>query len=79
MARKIRIDLENPIEQAGEIAKNVLENKKNTLSEVSVNYIDGDLIDSIISVAKLSKIDDSSLVIKQKIRNLIKNKVRKSE
>jgi hypothetical protein len=79
MVRKIRIDLENPIEQAGEIAKNVLESKKNTLSEVSVNYIDGDLLDSIISVAKLSKIDDSSLVIKQKIRNLIKNKVRKPE
>ena len=79
MASKIRVDLENPIEQAGEIAKDILENKKTDLSDVSVNYIDVDLIDSIISVAKLSKIDDSPLVIKQKIRNLIRNKVRKSE
>jgi len=79
MVSKIRVDLENPIEQAGEIAKDILENKKTDLSDVSVNYIDEDLIDSIISVAKLSRIDDSPLVIKQKIRNLIRNKVRKSE
>jgi hypothetical protein len=77
MAKNIEVDLDNPIEQAGAIAKNIIENTRNEFSEVSKKYIDEDLIDGIINVAVQSKIDDSSLVIKQKIRNLIKAKVRK--
>jgi hypothetical protein len=77
MAKNIEVDLDNPIEQAGAIAKNIIENNRKEFSEISKKYIDEDLIDGIINVAVQSKIDDSSLVIKQKIRNLIKAKVRK--
>lgn len=79
MVKGIEVDLDNPIEQAGAIAKNIVENSRNSFSEVSKKYIDEDLIDGIINVAVQSKIDDSSLVIKQKIRNLIKAKVRKQD
>ena len=79
MAKKLDVDLENPIEQAGAIAKHIVDSSQNELSEISKKSIDNELIDSIINIALNSKIDDSPLVIKQKIRNIIKLKVRNQE
>ncbi len=78
MGRKIDIDLENPITQAGSIAKNVVVNLKTDWSDVSKQLIDSDIIDSLIAVAKQSSFDSSPLVIKQKIRNIIKQKIKKN-
>ena len=78
MTRKIDVDLEHPIEQAGEIAKNILQKIENELSEVSKLNIDDAMIDSLIAVARQSRNDDSPLVIKQKIRNIIRAQIRKT-
>ena len=78
MGRKIDIDLENPITQAGSIAKSVVGKLKTDWSDVSKQHIDSDMIDSLIAVAKQSSFDSSPLVIKQKIRNIIKQKIKKN-
>jgi hypothetical protein len=79
MARKIEVDLEHPIDQAGAIAKNIVDGMQSEFGEVSREFIDDGLIDSLIAVAMQSRIDDSPLVVKQKIRNIIRAKLRKSQ
>jgi|LakMenE18May11ns_1017448.scaffolds.fasta_scaffold9928541_1 hypothetical protein len=78
MSRKIDINLDNPIVQAGSIAKSAVENLKNDFSDTSKKHIDNEMIDSLIEVAMQSSFDSSPLVIKQKIRNIIKQKIKKS-
>jgi len=78
MARKIEIDLENPIMQAGAIAKSVIEDSKSDFNDVSKKYIDDSMIDNLIAVAMQTSIDSSPLVIKQKIRSIIKETIKKS-
>jgi hypothetical protein len=78
MSRKIDINLDNPIVQAGSIAKGAVENLKNDFSDTSKKHIDNEMIDSLIEVAMQSSFDSSPLVIKQKIRNIIKQKIKKS-
>ncbi len=77
MVRKIDINLDNPIMQAGSIAKRAVEDKRKEFSEVSKEKIDGEMIDNLMAVAMQSSFDSSPLVIKQKIRNIIKQKVKK--
>ena len=79
MAAELDINLENPIQQAAAIAKNIVKKEKNNLSEVGKIYIDDSMIESLIAVALKSVIDDSQLVIKQKIRNIIRAKLRKED
>jgi len=78
MARKIEIDLENPIMQAGAIAKSIVEDSKSEFNDVSKKYIDDSMIDNLIAVAMQTSIDSSPLVIKQKIRGIIKEAIKKS-
>jgi hypothetical protein len=78
MSRKIDINLDNPIIQAGSIAKGAVENLKNEFSDASKQHIDNEMIDSLIEVAMHSSFDSSPLVIKQKIRNIIKQKIKKT-
>ena len=78
MARKIEIDLENPIMQAGAIAKSIVEDSKSEFNEVSKKYIDDSMIENLIAVAMQTSIDSSPLVIKQKIRSIIKNRIKSS-
>jgi predicted thioredoxin/glutaredoxin len=78
MSRKIDINLDNPIIQAGSIAKVAVENLKNEFSDASKQHIDNEMIDSLIEVAMHSSFDSSPLVIKQKIRNIIKQKIKKT-
>ena len=78
MARKIDINLDNPINQAASIAKSAVENLKSDFSEISKEHINDALIDSLMAVAVNSSFDDSPLVIKQKIRNIIKQKIKNS-
>jgi hypothetical protein len=78
MSRKIDINLDNPIIQAGTIAKAAVENLKGEFSDASKKHIDNAMIDSLIEVAMQSSFDSSPLVIKQKIRNIIKQKIKKS-
>jgi hypothetical protein len=77
MARKVDINLDNPIKQAASIAKTAVENLREEFSNISKEHITDEMIDSLILVAINSKFDDSSLVIKQKIRNIIKQKIKK--
>lgn len=77
MARKVDINLDNPIKQAGSIAKSAVENLKSEFSEASKEHINAEMIDSLMAVAINSSFDDSPLVIKQKIRNIIKQKIKK--
>ena len=78
MARKIEIDLENPIMQAGAIAKSIVEDSKSEFNDVSKKYIDDLMIDNLVAVAMQTSIDSSPLVIKQKIRSIIKETIKKS-
>lgn len=78
MARKVDINLDNPIKQAASIAKDAVGNLKSEFSEVSKQHINDEMIDNLIAVAINSSFDDSPLVIKQKIRNIIKQKIKKS-
>ena len=78
MARKIEIDLENPIMQAGAIAKSIVEDSKSEFNDVSKKYIDDLMIDNLVAVAMQTSIDSSPLVIKQKIRSIIKEKIKNS-
>jgi hypothetical protein len=78
MSRKIAINLDNPIIQAGSIAKGAVEKLKGDFSDASKKHIDNEMIDSLIEVAMQSSFDSSPLVIKQKIRNIIKQKIKKS-
>jgi hypothetical protein len=78
MSRKIAINLDNPIIQAGSIAKGAVEKLKSDFSDASKKHIDNEMIDSLIEVAMQSSFDSSPLVIKQKIRNIIKQKIKKS-
>ena len=78
MARKIEIDLENPILQAGAIAKSIVEDSKSEFNDVSKKYIDDLMIDNLVAVAMQTSIDSSPLVIKQKIRSIIKETIKKS-
>ena len=71
MSRKIDINLDNPIKQAGSIAKGAVENLKSEFSDASKKHIDNAMIDSLIEIAMQSSFDSSPLVIKQKIRNMI--------
>ena len=64
--------------QAGSIAKGAVENLKSEFSDASKKHIDNEMIDSLIEVAIHSSFDSSPLVIKQKIRNIIKQKIKKS-
>jgi hypothetical protein len=77
MARKVDINLDNPIKQAASIAKTAVEYLREEFSNISKEHITDEMIDSLILVAINSKFDDSSLVIKQKIRNIIKQKIKK--
>ena len=54
-----------------------MKNLKNEFSDISKEHITDEMIDSLILVAINSKFDDSPLVIKQKIRNIIKQKIKK--
>jgi hypothetical protein len=78
MSRKIDINLDNPIIQAGSIAKGAVENLKNEFSDASKQHIDNEMIDSLIEVAMQSSFDSSPLVIKQNIRNILKQNIKKS-
>jgi predicted thioredoxin/glutaredoxin len=51
---------------------------KNEFSDASKKHIDNEMIDSLIEVAMHSSFDSSPLVIKQKIRNIIKQKIKKT-
>ena len=50
MARKIEIDLENPILQAGAIAKSIVEDSKSEFNDVSKKYIDDLMIDNLVVI-----------------------------
>ena len=78
MARKLEIDLKDPIMQAGAIAKSIVEDSKGEFNDVSKKYIDDSMIDNLIAVAMQTSIDSSPLVIKQKIRGIIKEAIKKS-
>jgi hypothetical protein len=78
MARKLEIDLKDPIMQAGAIAKSIVEDSKSEFNDVSKKYIDDSMIDNLIAVAMQTSIDSSPLVIKQKIRGIIKEAIKKS-
>ena len=68
---------ELPLEKAKKAAIRSLADKKNDASETAKPYLDKEMLVGLIDIASQSKFDDSPLVMKQKIRKLIKSRIRK--
>jgi hypothetical protein len=69
----------SPLEKAQEAAITSLNAKKAGASETAKPYLDQEILASLIEIALQSKFDDSPLVMKQKIRKLIKSRIRKED
>lgn len=68
-----------PLEKAQEAAIKSLASKKVDASETAKPFLDQDMLIALIEIASQSKFDDSPLVMKQKIRKLIKSRIRKED
>jgi hypothetical protein len=68
-----------PLEKAQQAAIKSLNAKKADASETAKPYLDPEILVSLIEIALQSKFDDSPLVMKQKIRKLIKSRIRKED
>jgi hypothetical protein len=68
-----------PLEKAQEAAIKSLSSKKDEASETAKPYLDQEMLIGLIDIASQSKFDDSPLVMKQKIRKLIKSRIRKED
>lgn len=68
-----------PLEKAQEAAIKSLSSKKDDASETAKPYLDQEMLIGLIDIASQSKFDDSPLVMKQKIRKLIKSRIRKDD
>jgi len=70
---------ELPLEKAQQAAIKSLSSKKDDASETAKPYLDQEMLIGLIDIASQSKFDDSPLVMKQKIRKLIKSRIRKED
>ena len=68
-----------PLEKAHQAAVKSLNSKKSDASETAKPYLDQEMLIGLIDIASQSKFDDSPLVMKQKIRKLIKSRIRKED
>ena len=68
-----------PLEKAQQAAIKSLTSKKGDASETAKPYLDQEMLIGLIDIASQSKFDDSPLVMKQKIRKLIKSRIRKED
>ena len=68
---------ELPFDKARSVALKSLSHKKNEASETAKPFLDDEMIKGLIDIASQAKFDDSSLVMKQKIRKLIKSRIRR--
>jgi hypothetical protein len=66
-----------PFDKARSVALKSLSLKKNGASETAKPFLDDEMIKGLIDIASQAKFDDSSLVMKQKIRKLIKSRIRR--
>ena len=68
-----------PLEKAEQAALKALAQKKAEASETAKPFLDQEMLIGLIDIASQSKFDDSPLVMKQKIRKLIKSRIRKED
>lgn len=68
-----------PLEKAQQAAIQSLASKKVDASETAKPFLDQEMLIGLIAVASQSKFDDSPLVMKQKIRKLIKSRIRNED
>ena len=68
-----------PLEKAQQAAIKSLAAKKVDASETAKPFLDQEMLIGLIDIASQSKFDDSPLVMKQKIRKLIKSRIRKED
>ena len=68
-----------PLEKAKQAAIKSLNSKKADASETAKPFLDQEILVSLIEIALQSKFDDSPLVMKQKIRKLIKSRIRQED
>jgi hypothetical protein len=73
----VKDDNELPIEKAEKSALKALDKRKNEASDVAKPFLNKEILVALIDVASKSQFDDSPLVMKQKIRKLIKSRIRK--
>ena len=78
MAAKLKIDLQHPLDQAAKVANKVVEEMQSDFNDISKKFINEELISDLIKLARNSRIDDSPLIVKQKVRNVLKAHIRKS-
>lgn len=65
-----------PLEKAKQVALKSLSQKKDSASETAKPYLDSEMLTGLIDIASQAKFDDSPLIMKQKIRKLIKSRIR---
>jgi hypothetical protein len=69
----------HPLIEAEKVASDLLKKREADCPEHVKSFIDVDLIDGLIKIGASAKFDDSQLVVRQKMRMLLKSRIRKAE
>ena len=69
----------HPLIEAEKVATDLLKKRESDCPEHVKSFIDVSLIDGLIKIGASAKFDDSQLVVRQKMRMLLKSRIRKTE
>ena len=69
----------HPLREAEKVATDLLKKRDPDCPEHVKSFIDANLIDGLIKIGASAKFDDSQLVVRQKMRMLLKSRIRKTE
>lgn len=68
----------HPLIEAVRVASEILAKQEEECPEHVRGFIDDNLLDGLIQIGANAKFDDSQLVVRQKMRMLLKSRIRKS-
>jgi hypothetical protein len=67
----------HPLIAAERVANEILEKNESDCPEHVRQFMDQEILDGLIEIGSRTKFDDSPLVVKQKMRMLLKSRIRK--
>jgi len=69
----------HPLIEAEKVATDLLKKRESDCPDHVKSFIDVNLIDGLIKIGASAKFDDSQLVVRQKMRMLLKSRIRKTD
>lgn len=69
----------HPLKEAERVASEILKKRESDCPNHVKEFIDEKLLDGLIQIGASAKFDDSQLVVRQKMRMLLKSRIRKSD